>query len=397
MTTHTDSQNAADFYDFEGALSPEERKVLVKTREFMRDQVAPLVAEHWAEGVFPKELIGRFRESGLVGLPYEGYGDHGPVASHLLTGMMAMEMSRVDASVATFFGVHNGLAMYAIQAGGDQAQRDRWLPGMARMDTVGAFALTEPLDGSDIAAGMRTTARRDGDTWVLNGAKRWIGNATFADHVVVWARDVEDDQVKGFVVGKGTPGFTAEKIANKTSLRMVENADIKLEDVRVPESDRLQNASSFRDVAEILRATRSGVAWQALGVMIGAYELALHYATERQQFGRPVAGFQLVQDLLVKSLGNITSSWGMLLQLARLQDSGVFRDEHSSLAKAHVTARMREVVAWAREIFGGNGIVLDYDVARFFADAEAIYSFEGTREMNTLIVGKAITGESAFV
>lgn len=397
MTTHTDSQNAADFYDFEGALSPESRKVLVKTREFMRDQVAPLVAEHWAEGVFPKELIGRFRESGLVGLPYEGYGDHGPVASHLLTGMMAMEMSRVDASVATFFGVHNGLAMYAIQAGGDQAQRDRWLPGMARMDTVGAFALTEPLDGSDIAAGMRTTARRDGDTWVLNGDKRWIGNATFADHVVVWARDVEDDQVKGFVVGKGTPGFTAKKIANKTSLRMVENADIKLEDVRVPESDRLQNASSFRDVAEILRATRSGVAWQALGVMIGAYELALRYATERQQFGRPVAGFQLVQDLLVKSLGNITSSWGMLLQLARLQDSGVFRDEHSSLAKAHVTARMREVVAWAREIFGGNGIVLDYDVARFFADAEAIYSFEGTREMNTLIVGKAITGESAFV
>ncbi|MFG1663965.1 acyl-CoA dehydrogenase family protein [Streptomyces sp. Y7] len=397
MTTHTDSQNAADIYDFEGALSPEERKVLVKTREFMRDQVAPMVAEHWAEGVFPKELIGRFRESGLVGLPYEGYGDHGPAASHLLTGMMAMEMSRVDASVATFFGVHNGLAMYAIQAGGDQAQRDRWLPSMARMDTVGAFALTEPLDGSDIAAGMRTTARRDGDTWVLNGAKRWIGNATFADHVVVWARDVDDDQVKGFVVGKGTPGFTAEKIENKTSLRMVENADITLEDVRVPESDRLQNASSFRDVAEILRATRSGVAWQALGVMIGAYELALRYATERQQFGRPVAGFQLVQDLLVRSLGNITSSWGMLLQLARLQDSGVFRDEHSSLAKAHVTARMREVVAWAREIFGGNGIVLDYDVARFFADAEAIYSFEGTREMNTLIVGKAITGESAFV
>ncbi|MFJ4753802.1 MULTISPECIES: acyl-CoA dehydrogenase family protein [unclassified Streptomyces] len=398
MTTHTDAQNAADFYDFEGALPPEERKTLLRTREFMRDQVAPLVAEHWAEGVFPKELIGRFRDSGLVGLPYEGYGDdHAPAASHLLTGMMAMEMSRVDASVATFFGVHNGLAMYSVQAGGDQAQRDRWLPGMARMDTIGAFALTEPLDGSDIAAGMGTTARRDGDTWVLSGAKRWIGNATFADLAVVYARDVEDDQVKGFVVGKDTPGFTAERIENKTSLRMVENADITLEDVRVPEADRLQNISSFRDVAEILRATRSGVAWQALGVMIGAYELALRYATERQQFGRPVAGFQLVQDLLVKSLGNITSSWGMLLQLARLQDSGVFRDEHSSLAKAHVTARMREVVAWAREIFGGNGIVLDYDVARFFADAEAIYSFEGTREMNTLIVGKAITGESAFV
>ncbi|MEV5899705.1 acyl-CoA dehydrogenase family protein [Streptomyces sp. NPDC052127] len=397
MTSLTEHQNVADFYDFESALTEEERKVLLRTRSFMRDEVQPLVAEHWADGTFPMELISRFRESGLVGLPYEGYGAPGPAAGHLLTGMMAMEMSRVDASVATFFGVHNGLAMYAIHAGGDQAQRDRWLSGMASMDTIGAFALTEPLDGSDIAAGMRTTAQRDGDTWVLNGAKRWIGNATFADHIVVWARDVDDDQVKGFVVDKGTPGFKAEKIAHKTSLRIVENADVTLTDVRVPESDRLQNASSFRDVAEVLRATRSGVAWQALGVMIGAYELALRYATQRQQFGRPLAGFQLVQDLLVKSLGNITSSWGMLHRLAGLQDAGVFRDEHSSLAKAHVTARMREVVAWSREIFGGNGIVLEYDVARFFADAEAIYSFEGTREMNTLIVGKAITGQSAFV
>ncbi|WML84374.1 acyl-CoA dehydrogenase family protein [Streptomyces sp. VNUA74] len=397
MSSLTTQQNPADFYDFEGALSEEERKVLARTRAFMREEVRPLVAAHWAEGTFPRELIDRFRESGLVGLPYEGYGEPGPAASHLLTGMMAMEMSRVDASVATFFGVHNGLAMYAIQSGGDQEQRDRWLPGMATMETVGAFALTEPLDGSDIAAGMHTTARRDGDTWVLDGEKRWIGNATFADHVVVWARDVDDDQVKGFVVGRGTPGFEATRIEHKTSLRIVENADVELTGVRVPEADRLQNVSSFRDVAEILRATRSGVAWQALGVMIGAYELALRYAIEREQFGRPLAGFQLVQDLLVKSLANITSSWGLLLQLARLQDAGTFRDEHSSLAKAHVTARMREVVAWAREIFGGNGIVLDYDVARFFADAEAIYSFEGTREMNTLIVGKAITGESAFV
>ncbi|MGV9557777.1 acyl-CoA dehydrogenase family protein [Streptomyces sp. NPDC003522] len=397
MTSLTEQHDAADFYDFGAALSEDEREVLLRTRAFMRDEVQPLVADQWAEGSFPRELIARFRESGLVGLPYAGYGDDRPAASHLLTGMMAMEMSRVDASVATFFGVHNGLAMHAIHAGGDQAQRDRWLPGMARMDTVGAFALTEPLDGSDIAAGMHTTARREGDDWVLDGAKRWIGNATFADHIVVWARDVDDDQVKGFVVDGGTPGLKVEKIAHKTSLRIVENADVTLEGVRVPESDRLQNASSFRDVAETLRATRSGVAWQALGVMIGAYELALRYATERQQFGRPLAGFQLVQDLLVKSLGNITSSWGMLLQLARLQDAGVFRDEHSSLAKAHVTARMREVVAWAREMFGGNGIVLEYDVARFFADAEAIYSFEGTREMNTLIVGKAITGQSAFV
>jgi glutaryl-CoA dehydrogenase len=387
----------ADFYDFEALLPDDERKLLVKAREFMTNDVKPLVNDNWEAGTFPKELIGMFRESGLAGLPYEGYGEHRPAVSHLLTGMMAMEMSRTDASVATFFGVHNGLAMYSIHSGGSQEQRDRWLPEMAAMDKIGAFAMTEPLGGSDVAGGMRTVAQRDGDSWVLNGAKKWIGNATFADYVVVWARDVDDNHVKGFVVEKGTPGFVPEKIQGKTAFRIVENAEITLTDVRVPEANRLQGINSFRDVAEILRATRGGVAWQALGVMIGAYEAALAYAQERRQFGRPIARFQLVQDLLVKSLGHITASWGMLVQLARLQDAGIFKDEHSSLAKAFVTSRMREVVAWSREIFGGNGIVLGYDVARFFADAEAIYSFEGTREMNTLIVGKAITGQSAFV
>jgi glutaryl-CoA dehydrogenase len=387
----------ADFYDFEALLPDDERKLLVQAREFMTTDVKPLVNDNWEAGTFPKELIGMFRDSGLAGLPYEGYGEHKPAVSHLLTGMMAMEMSRTDASVATFFGVHNGLAMYSIYSGGSQEQRDRWLPEMAAMDKIGAFAMTEPLGGSDVAGGMRTTAKRDGDTWILDGAKKWIGNATFADYVVVWARDVDDNHVKGFVVEKGTPGFVPEKIQGKTAFRIVENAEITLTGVRVPEANRLQGINGFRDVAEILRATRGGVAWQALGVMIGAYEAALAYAQERTQFGRPIARFQLVQDLLVKSLGNITASWGMLVQLARLQDAGIFKDEHSSLAKAFVTSRMREVVAWSREIFGGNGIVLEYDVARFFADAEAIYSFEGTREMNTLIVGKAITGQSAFV
>ncbi|MFD9438469.1 acyl-CoA dehydrogenase family protein [Streptomyces sp. NPDC060006] len=400
MTTTTeplDDQLVADFYDYEALLPDEERKILLGARALMRDEVKPLVNENWGKGRFPTELIGIFRESGLAGLPYEGYGEHRPAVSNLLSGMLAMELTRTDASVATFFGVHNGLAMYSIHSGGSQEQRDRWLPRMAAMDKIGAFAMTEPLGGSDVAGGMRTTAERDGDTWVLNGAKKWIGNATFADYVVVWARDVDDNHVKGFVVEKGTPGFHAEKIEGKIAFRIVENAEITLTDVRVPEVNRLQNINSFRDVAEILRATRGGVAWQALGVMVGAYELALDYAKEREQFGRPIARFQMVQDLLVKSLGNITASWGMLIQLARLQDAGIFRDEHSSLAKAFVTSRMREVVAWSREIFGGNGIVLDYDIARFFADAEAIYSFEGTREMNTLIVGKSITGQSAFV
>ncbi|MEU7720146.1 acyl-CoA dehydrogenase family protein [Streptomyces tibetensis] len=392
-----EEQLTADFYHYESLLPDDERKLLLKTRALMRDEVKPLVNENWGRDRFPTELIGLFRNSGLSGLPYEGYGEHRPAVSNLLSGTMAMEMARTDASVSTFFGVHNGLAMYSIYSGGDQEQRDRWLPAMAAMDKIGAFAMTEPLGGSDVAGGMRTTARREGDTWVLNGAKKWIGNATFADYVVVWARDLDDNHVKGFVVEKGTPGFDPVKIEGKIAFRIVENAEITLTDVRVPEANRLQNINSFRDVAEILRATRAGVAWQGLGVMIGAYELALDYARERKQFGRPIGGFQLVQDLLVKSLGNITASWGMMVQLARLQDAGIFRDEHSSLAKAFVTSRMREVVAWSREIFGGNGILLEHDIARFFADAEAIYSFEGTREMNTLIVGKSITGQSAFV
>ncbi|MEV7320783.1 acyl-CoA dehydrogenase family protein [Streptomyces sp. NPDC093970] len=392
-----DDRLAADFYDYESLLSEEEYKILLKARTFMRDEVKPLVNESWGKGELPDELIDKFRHSGLVALAYEGYGEHLPAVSHLLSGMLAMELGRVDASSATFFGVHNGLGFYSIYYGGDQEQRDRFLPAMATMDKIGAFALTEPDGGSDVSGGMRTTARRDGDTWTLNGAKKWIGNATFADNVVVFARDVEDNKVKAFVVEKGTPGFKPVKIEGKIALRIVQNAEITLTDVKVPEANRLKNIKGFRDVGEVLRQTRSGVAWQALGVMIGAYELALDYSKQRVAFGRPIAKFQMVQDLLVKSVGNITASWGMLVQLARLQDQGIFRDEQSALAKEFVAARMREVVAWSRELFGGNGILLDNDIARFFSDAEALYSYEGTHQMQTLIVGKAITGQSAFV
>jgi glutaryl-CoA dehydrogenase len=386
-----------DFLGFTGLLSESEQQILARVREFLHEEVKPLVNKYWEAGEFPHELIGKYRALGLAGTSYEGYGEPKQAGTSLLSGMIAMESSRVDASVATFYGVHSGLAMFSIYRGGSPEQRDRWLPSMAAMDKIGAFAMTEPHGGSDVAGGMQTTATREGDSWILNGAKRWIGNATFADLVVVWARDTADDNVKGFLVERDVPGFEATKIEGKIAFRIVENADITLTDVRVPEANRLQRIDNFHDVADILRATRAGVAWQALGVMIGAYEAALAYARERTQFGRPIARFQLVQDLLARSIGDITACWAMLAQLAAQQDAGIVRDEQSSLAKAYVTTRMREVVARCREIFGGNGIVLDYDVARFFADAEAIYSFEGTREMNSLIVGKAITGESAFV
>jgi glutaryl-CoA dehydrogenase len=386
-----------DFYNFEALLSAEERKILRKARTFLRDEIKPLVNEAWAKAEFPFEMIDKFATSGLGGLAYEGYGEHKPAASNMLSGMLAVELARVDPSVSVFFGVHNGLAGDSIYDGGNREQRDRFLPAMTSFQKIGAFGLTEPLSGSDASGGLRTTAKREGDTWVLNGAKRWIGNATFADYVVIYARDLGDNNVKAFVVEKGTPGFSPVKIENKVSLRTVQNAEITLTNVRVSEANRLQNINSFKDVAKILRYTRTAVSWMAVGVMVGAYEAALEYAKKREQFGRPIAKFQMIQDLLVKSLANITASWGMVAQLARQQDNGIFDDAQASLAKLYATARMREVVIWCREICGGNGIVLDYDVARYMADSEAIYSFEGTYQMQTLIVGKAITGHSAFV
>ncbi len=311
--------------------------------------------------------------------------------------MIAMELARVDPSIATFFGVHGGLAMGSIFLCGSEEQKQRWLPEMVRMEKIGAFGLTEPDVGSGVAGGLTTTARRDGPEWVLDGQKKWIGNATFADYVIIWARSLEDDQVKGFVVEKGTPGFETSKQTDKIALRVVQNAHITLDGVRVPEENRLQEANSFKDTAKVLRLTRAGVAWQATGCGRGAYEHALAYARQRQQFGRPIGGFQLVQDLLVKMLSNVTASACMCARLSALQEADLAEDHHSALAKAFCTVRMRETTGWARELLGGNGILLENHVGRFVADAEAIYSYEGTREINTLIVGRAITGLGAFV
>ncbi|MDX3258514.1 acyl-CoA dehydrogenase family protein [Streptomyces sp. MI02-2A] len=386
----------ADFYAYAELLSAAEREKIESIREFLRTQAAPIVDDYWARAEFPFQLVEGFGKLGLMDWADPDSTQSQP--SNLFAGFIALEFGHADASLATFFGAHAGLAIGTILACGSDEQKRRWLPAMSRLEKVGAFALTEPHGGSDVAGGLKTTARRDGDGWILDGAKRWIGNATFADLVVVWARDVETDHVLGFVVEKDTPGFTATKIEHKMALRIVQNADIVLDGCRVPETNRLQNANTFKDTAQILRKTRSGVAWQAVGVMFGAYEIALQYAKEREQFGRPIGSFQLVQDLLVKMLGNATASCGMVTRLARLQDAGVFRDEQSALAKAYCTVRMRESVGWARELLAGNGIVLDYKVGRFVADAEALYSYEGTREIQTLIVGRAVTGGlSAFV
>jgi glutaryl-CoA dehydrogenase len=308
-----------------------------------------------------------------------------------------MEIAKVDCSLATFYGVHSGLAMGSIFLCGSEEQKKKWLPPMARMEKIGSFGLTEPLVGSGASGGLGTSARREGDTWILNGQKKWIGNSTFGDLTIIWARDVADSQVKGFIVENKTPGFKVEKIQHKMALRVVQNGLITLEDCKVPEENRLQNDTSFRDTARVLRMTRGFVAWEAVGCQMGAYENALLYAQQRQQFGKPIASFQLVQDLLVKMVGNITACQCMVMRLSQLQDQGKLADEHASLAKAFCTVKMRETVGYARELLGANGILLDYNVGRFVADSEAIYSYEGTREMNTLIVGRAVSGFSAFV
>ena len=384
-----------DFYLLSNTLSKEDNSLRLKVRAFMETEVQPVINDFWSRDEFPFELLPKFKSLGIAGLPIKGYGC--PGKSTTMMGFLMMELARVDASISTFFGVHTGLAMGSIDVCGSEEQKERWLPPMARLEKVGSFGLTEPEVGSGASGGLATTAKRDGDSWILNGQKKWIGNSTWGDLTIIWARDVSDNQVKGFIVENRSPGFSVEKIQHKMALRVVQNGLITLTECRVSEANRLQNANSFKDTALVLRQTRAAVAWESVGCATGAYEHALRYAQTRQQFGRPIARFQLVQDLLFRMLGNITSTQCLCLRLSQMQDQGIMRDEHASMAKGVCTVRMRETVGWAREILGANGILLDYHIGRFVADAEALYSYEGTREMNSLIVGKAITGFSAFV
>lgn len=380
-----------DFFAFEQLLSSKEQDRLAEIRSFLAREVKPIAVDCWNRGEFPMELIPKLAEIDLVS-PVRRQGH-----SNLFAGIVHAEVTRADTSIATFMGVHDGLFTGSIEALASREQQDAWLPDIYSLKRIGAFGLTEPLGGSDVAGGTRTTAQRDGDHWILNGAKRWIGNATFADWVVIYARDVADNQVKGFLVDTTLPGFSATKIENKISLRTVQNADITLEDVAVPDFFKLADANSFRDTNKVLKVTRLAVAWQAVGQQLAAFDVARRYAVERHQFGRPLASFQLVQSQLVQILGNAVSSMGMMIRLSQLEDAGQARDEQSALAKAFTTARMRESVAMGRSLLGGNGIVTDFEMAKIFADAEAIYSYEGTHEVNTLVTGRAITGVSAIV
>ena len=390
---------AADLYGWFATLTPDENAVRLRVREFMEARVAPIANDYWERGEFYHEVVPDFVKLDLLRTAYDPAVPNATVRDCLISG----ELARVDPSMATFYGVHAGLCMGSIALHGSEEQKAEWLPKLRSWALIGGFGLTEPEVGSGVARGLATTCRREGDTWVLNGQKKWIGNATFGDVVVIWARDEDSKHVKGFIVrtknddGTHRAGYGVETMRGKIAQRAVQNGLITLTNLRVPESDRLQKADTFAATQQVLGLARCGTAWQGVGCAMGAFEAALGYAAERTQFGKPIGAFQLVQRQLVEMAGRLTAILGLALQAARLQDQEGMRDERSALAKQFCAARCREVVGLARELMGGNGILLDYGAARLFADAEAIYSYEGSNEINTLIVGRALTGIGAFV
>ncbi len=391
-----DQLPAADFLGFETLLSAPERAKLDDVRDFLAKEVAPSAVEWWNRAEFPHGILPKLASLGLSTPVQQGY-------SHLFGGMVIAEMTRADTSLATFFMVHHDLFVEALHQFGSAEQKGRLLQAAMDLRITGAFALTEPQHGSDIAGGMATTARREGDGWVLNGAKRWIGNGTFCDYMLLWARDTETSSIRGFILDATLPGITRTPIENKIALRTVQNADILLEDVRVSEADRFTGIEGFADTRRLLLGSRILVGWQAVGQQLAAFDVARRYALERYQFGRPLAGFQLIQDQLVTMIGNTTASMAMMVRIAQLQDEAAAGNgedpgmPQAALAKSYTTARMRETVGLGRSILGGNGIVTDFGMAKIFADAEAVYTYEGSYEINSLIVGRALTGLSAIV
>jgi glutaryl-CoA dehydrogenase len=390
---HLGEALATDYLFVREQFSDEQWERFIATRRFVDQEVLPAINGYWERAELPWPLMTRLAELELVGDDIEGYGC--PGMSPLACGLVTMELHRGDGSLGTFLGVQSGLAMKAIAMLGSEDHKQRWLAPMARLEKIGAFALTEPDHGSDSVA-LETRARRNGDTYVIDGAKRWIGNATIADVVVVWARCDDDGQVKGFLVETDTPGYEAKVIVGKAAARSVWQADVRLDGVRVPVETRLPGAVTFKDTGRVLVATRGAVAWAALGHAVAAYDIALTYTRQRTQFGRPLCSFQIVQERLVKMLAEVTAMQLYCMQLARLADAGRLSDTIAGLAKMNNTRKARQVIADARDLLGGNGILLENHVIRHMSDIEVLHTYEGTETMQTLIVGRDITGVGAF-
>jgi glutaryl-CoA dehydrogenase len=385
----------SDLYGFTGLLSDAEQFHLTRLRRVLDVEARPLLSDYWDRAETPIQLRDSLARLDIVNPP--DIAEHDGEPREIFVGFRNFELARTDASVAILYNGQVGMFRSLVREGGSDEQRRLWAPRIASFEMTGCFAITEPLHGSDVARGLDTSARLVDGSWILNGEKRWIGNADFSEYVVVLARDESDRQVKAFLVRTDAPGLTMDTITRKTSLRMVRNSNLYLHDVVVAEDYRLQRINSFADVSTIFSSLRPDAAWNAVGIQAGAYESALAYTRIREQFGRPIAGFQMIQEKLVRMIGNLTASLGFSVRLSQLRDQGIRRDVDAALAKTWICDRMRETVALAREVVGGNGIILDHNVARFFCDAESYYTFEGTREINTLIVGRSITGLSAFV
>ena len=375
-------------------LSTTERAKLQALRDLLEERARPHLAEWWEAGESPAHLRTELAALRLEDDPALLDADGAPNPYYI--GFKHFEFQRFDASIGTLYGGQVGMFRTVVREGGSPEQVARLDPLIPSFELTGCFALTEPEHGSDVAAGMQTIATREGDSWRITGHKRWIGNAALSDLILVVAKDVADGAAKAFLVPRHAPGVTVTDIRGKIALRMVRNGDITLDDVVVPESERLQRIDSFRDISAILAQLRYVIGWNAAGLQIGAYEAALRYALGREQFGRPIAGFQLIQEKLTRMLGNATATLSFAVRLTDLKVRGELTETVAALAKTWAADRVRETVALGREIAGAEGIRVDNDLARYFTDAEAVYTYEGTHEMNSLIVGRAITGLSAF-
>jgi glutaryl-CoA dehydrogenase len=383
-----------DFLNIDAHLSDGEIGVRERVRSFVRERIKPNIEEWYDEAIFPKEIVPEFAELGLLGMHLSGYGCAGRSAVEY--GLACMELEAGDSGLRTFVSVQGSLAMSAIYKFGSEEHKTEWLPRMARGEAIGCFGLTEPTAGSDPAS-MKTSARREGSDWVLNGNKRWIGLATFADVAVVWARtDEEKTPVRGFLVPTDSAGFSATDITPKLSMRASIQCDITLDDVRLPESAMLPEARGLGGPFACLNEARYGIIWGSMGAARDCYESALAYAKEREQFGRPIASFQLVQEKLANMLIEVGKGTLLALHIGRMKDAGTLKSEHISFGKLNNVREAIEIAREARTVFGGNGVTLDYPPMRHMSNLESVRTYEGTDEVHTLILGGAITGIPAF-
>ncbi|MFJ4210843.1 acyl-CoA dehydrogenase family protein [Paenarthrobacter sp. NPDC089675] len=380
----------ADLMHVVDLLPAREQARYAEVREFLQSRVRAASIDYWNREEFPFGLLADMAKYGLGGLQTDG-------SSKLFKGLMYTEIARADVSLSALVGIHNELIVGMIHELGSEEHKQRWLPGLETFTQLGAFALTEPDHGSDIAGGLSTTARRDGGEWVINGAKRWIGAGTIADFALVWARDEADGHIKGFIVETDRPGYSATKISHKIGLRIMQNADILLDEVRIPLDNLLPGATEFSRANDLLRDSRAWVGWQAAGIQLAAFDIARSYSLNRFQFGRELARFQLVQQQLADILGNAHASLSLMVELARIQEAGKLEMVQAAMAKATTTRLARSSVAMGRSLLGGNGITTDYEMGKLFGDAEILYTYEGSYEINSMIVARAVTGKSAFV